>query len=138
MISLTFLIIYTQGGYRELKTYLVRSHGCRLQLDALKDAKMPKVLEALNFLGKVKWSLNQEVSAGTSLPSGITSTRRRKDNISHQSLYLLTHSFLTLQVYDVIKEAWDKKLSIAELPSQVDMEVPPQPDFDEVSQVVFD
>jgi len=30
-------------------------------MEALKEARIPKVLEALNFLGKVKWSLNQEV-----------------------------------------------------------------------------
>lgn len=57
---------------------------------------MPQVYEALNFLGRIKWRINQEV-------------------------------------YDVVKEAWEKKAVIAELPDQEDMQIPP-PDFQEVSR----
>jgi DNA-directed RNA polymerase len=51
----------SQGGYRTLKTLVVRSNGSRAQVDAVRCASMPKVYEALNFLGKVKWVINKEV-----------------------------------------------------------------------------
>lgn len=50
-----------QGGYRDLKTYVVRTSGGRGQMEAIKGCSMPQVYEALNYLGKVRWTINKDV-----------------------------------------------------------------------------
>ncbi|KAG5180911.1 hypothetical protein JKP88DRAFT_263682 [Tribonema minus] len=81
---------HDRGGYIMLKARIMRTRGCRSQVDALRVAKLDKVYHGLNCLGSVPWRVNDEV-------------------------------------YAIAKEAWDRKLTIGELPPQEDLPVPPMP-----------
>jgi hypothetical protein len=51
------------GGYTILKTDFMRTRGCQLQKDALKQADLSIVMDGLNVLGQVPWVINKNVLA---------------------------------------------------------------------------
>ncbi|OMO87102.1 DNA-directed RNA polymerase, phage-type, partial [Corchorus capsularis] len=57
---------YDKGGHLFLPSYIMRTHGSRIQQDALKGVpvkQMHKVYEALDTLGSTKWRVNKKVLA---------------------------------------------------------------------------
>jgi DNA-directed RNA polymerase, mitochondrial len=46
------------GGYRWLKTNLMRTHGSKVQLEALHHSDLSIVYDGLNVLGQVPWKIN--------------------------------------------------------------------------------
>lgn len=55
---------YEKGGHLFLPSYVMRTHGSRLQQDAVKSVppkKMQKVFQALDTLGRTKWRVNKRV-----------------------------------------------------------------------------
>lgn len=49
------------GGYKLLKTEFMRAHGCQIQQRALNDSDLSVVIDGLNVLGQVPWSINHEI-----------------------------------------------------------------------------
>jgi hypothetical protein len=50
-----------EGGYRWLKTDLMRTHGSQSQKEALEQADLSLVSDGLNILGKTAWKINKEI-----------------------------------------------------------------------------
>ena len=49
---------WDSGGYIRLKPRVMRTHGSSVQVEALKRARLDRVFEALNALGRVRWRVN--------------------------------------------------------------------------------
>lgn len=49
------------GGYSWLKGDIMRTHGCKLQKEALYQADLSTVFDGLNVLGRVPWNINKFV-----------------------------------------------------------------------------
>ena len=49
------------GGYRWLKASLMRTHGSRVQHEALKQGNLGLVYDGLNILGRTAWKINKEI-----------------------------------------------------------------------------
>jgi len=94
---------YDSGGYLNLKSSVMRTHGCMVQLDCLKTTstmsdmsdQLSMVYRGLNCLQKIPWKIDKE---------GL----------------------------NACKQAWDEGLPIGDLPSRTDVVVPQRPkkDFD--------
>ncbi|BBH08636.1 DNA/RNA polymerases superfamily protein [Prunus dulcis] len=55
---------YDKGGHLFLPSYVMRTHGSRKQVDAMRNIsrnQMQKVFEALDMLGSTKWRVNKKV-----------------------------------------------------------------------------
>ncbi|CAB4319253.1 unnamed protein product [Prunus armeniaca] len=55
---------YDKGGHVFLPSYVMRTHGSRKQVDAMRNIsrnQMQKVFEALDMLGSTKWRVNKKV-----------------------------------------------------------------------------
>jgi DNA-directed RNA polymerase N-terminal len=50
-----------EGGYKWLKTDLMRTHGSSVQKEALQQADLSVVCEGLNILGKTPWRINKKI-----------------------------------------------------------------------------
>ena len=50
-----------QGGYRWLKSDLMRTHESNFQQEALQHADLSLVCDGLNILGKTGWKINKDV-----------------------------------------------------------------------------
>lgn len=50
-----------EGGYKWLKTDLMRTHGSSVQKEALQHADLSLVCEGLNILGKTAWKINKKI-----------------------------------------------------------------------------
>eukprot|EP00560_Eucampia_antarctica_P002497 CAMPEP_0197839938 /NCGR_PEP_ID=MMETSP1437-20131217/45035_1 /TAXON_ID=49252 ORGANISM="Eucampia antarctica, Strain CCMP1452" /NCGR_SAMPLE_ID=MMETSP1437 /ASSEMBLY_ACC=CAM_ASM_001096 /LENGTH=1166 /DNA_ID=CAMNT_0043449413 /DNA_START=60 /DNA_END=3558 /DNA_ORIENTATION=- len=48
-----------EGGYSALKVDLMRTHGCKIQQDALYEADLSTVFDGLNVLGRIPWNINK-------------------------------------------------------------------------------
>jgi DNA-dependent RNA polymerase/DNA-directed RNA polymerase N-terminal len=49
------------GGYKILRSELLRFHGCNTQKDVLRQADLSTVFDGLNSLGRVKWKVNKQI-----------------------------------------------------------------------------
>jgi Mitochondrial DNA-directed RNA polymerase len=52
---------YDKGGYLDLKTAMMRTHGSRSQVEALRHRDMDKVYQGLNGLQNVAWRVNSRI-----------------------------------------------------------------------------
>ncbi|KAM2755021.1 hypothetical protein PS2_017087 [Malus domestica] len=55
---------YDKGGHLFLPSYVMRTHGSRRQVDAMRNIsgkQMMKVFEALDMPGSTKWRVNKKV-----------------------------------------------------------------------------
>jgi len=79
----------TEGGYSVLKTEFMRTHGCEVQRNALREADLSTIMDGLNVLGKVPWKINKEIMslALTCWNDGIT----LGDIPSREDFYLPPH-----------------------------------------------
>lgn len=50
-----------EGGYRWLEVDLMRTHGSRVQREALQFGDLSQVYEGLNILGRTSWKINEEI-----------------------------------------------------------------------------
>lgn len=50
-----------EGGYKMLRTELLRYHGCNMQKEVLQNVDLSIVFDGLNALGRVPWRINQRV-----------------------------------------------------------------------------
>ena len=54
---------HREGGYVSVPTQILRTKGSQKQTEAVGQAEIPHVLDALNYLGRVPWRINETVLA---------------------------------------------------------------------------
>lgn len=52
---------YDSGGFLRLRAVCMRTHGCRLQADAIRRTDVPDVFAGLDSLSRVPWKINREL-----------------------------------------------------------------------------
>jgi len=88
------------GCYYRIKTGLVRTYSLD-QKEAVRKARMDKVLVGLDYLGRIPWKINSTV-------------------------------------LNVAKEAWKNKMTLGDLPSQIDIPIPSIDDCSEEELMTYD